>query len=102
MNMQRNILTCRQGPRQLNATYLSTLFGWAITITQHGGGNIAVSITKVIPAQDATGNGLTDAGQLSMAYQYKTQAIDMTKNGTLVAHLSNKYAMGHNKTAEQH
>jgi hypothetical protein len=97
MNAQRGFLSCKQQPSQSPADYRANLRSWAVTITQQGGSIAANHL--LIPATDADGTVRTEAARRTMAYD-KTLAIalitgaDPSKYGTLIAHLSNQYAMG--------
>ncbi|KAI2509415.1 Reverse transcriptase (RNA-dependent DNA polymerase) [Fragilaria crotonensis] len=97
MNAQRSFLNCKQQVGQSPASYLEDLRAWAVTIDHHGG-TIAVNY-KLIPAVNEDGTAVTDDDRRSRAYE-KTLAIalitgsDPSRYGTLVAHLSNQYAMG--------
>lgn len=97
MNAERSFLNCVQLPGQSLAAYRATLRSWAVTITQQGG-NIAGNY-KLIPEHDEKGNIRPEALRRTMAYG-KTFAIalitgaDSSKFNTLIAHLSNQYAMG--------
>ncbi|KAI2493285.1 Reverse transcriptase (RNA-dependent DNA polymerase) [Fragilaria crotonensis] len=97
MNAQRSFLNCKQQVGQSPASYLEDLRAWAVTIDHHGG-TIAVNY-KLIPAVNEDGTAVTNDDRRSRAYE-KTLAIalitgsDPSRYGTLVAHLSNQYAMG--------
>ena len=100
MNAQRSFLSFTQFPGQTLESFRASLRGWAVTLTQQGG-SIAANFTlvpaKITEAEDSPLR--TDEERKKMAYD-KTFAIalvtgaDPTKFGTLIAHLSNQYAMG--------
>ena len=97
MNAQRSFLNCVQLPGQSIATYRANLRSWAVTISQQGG-NIAGNY-ELIAEKDDKENVRPEALRRTMAYD-KTFAIalvtgaDPSRFNTLIAHLSNQYAMG--------
>jgi hypothetical protein len=97
MNAQRGFLNCKQHPGQSPAVHRDDLRSWAVTITQKGG-SIAAN-HRLIPAKDQNWNERSEDDRRTRAYD-KTFAIALisganpSKYGTLIAYLSNQYAMG--------
>jgi hypothetical protein len=97
LDARTSFLTCKQKQGQSADEYLETLRGWADTIDYHGG-TVSENFT-LIPAKDEQGNLRTDDERKIIARD-RTLAItlirgaDPTRYGTLIAELSNQYAMG--------
>ena len=99
MNAERSFLNCVQLPGQSIAAYRANLRSpWAVIITQQQDENISGNY-KLIPENDDKESIRPEALRRTMAYD-KTFAIalvtgtDPSKFNTLIAHLSNQYAMG--------
>jgi hypothetical protein len=97
LDARTSLLNCRQQQGQSASDYLETLRGWADTIEYHGG-TVAENFT-LIAEKDDSGKARTDEERKALARD-RTLAImfirraDPTRYGTLIAELSNQYAMG--------
>ena len=97
LDARTSFLNCQQKQGQSADEYLETLQGWADAIEYHGG-TVAENHT-LIPAKDDQGKTLTVDERKAIARD-RTLAItlirgaDPTRYGTLIAELSNQYAMG--------
>jgi Zinc knuckle len=97
LDARTSFLNCKQKQGQSADEYLETLRGWADTIEYHGG--IVAENFTLIPAKDDQGKPRTD-DERKTAARDRTLAItlirgaDPTRYGTLIAELSNQYAMG--------
>lgn len=96
MATRRSFLNCKQGRNQTADAYMETLKGWADTL-EFCGGSVAESF-EFVPETAPNGTTRTVAERKSIA-KNKTLAMafiwgaDPTRYGTLVAELSNQYAM---------
>jgi hypothetical protein len=90
---------CRQRQGQSATSYLEEMRGWVDTIEYHGG-TVGESYT-LVNENDDDGNARTEDERTALARD-RTLGIallrgaDPTRYGTLIADLSNQYAMGHN------
>jgi hypothetical protein len=97
LNARGNLLNCRQQQDQAVNVYKEILKGWADAIQFHGG-TVAEQIGAV-PTRDANGNERSAAQRAAIAHNktlamLMTRGADPTRYGTLIAELSNKFAMG--------
>ena len=98
LDAQTSFLTCRQLQGQSAEDYVECLQGWAETILEYHGGVVAANY-KLVPLKDEDGNQRSIEERKGMACEC-TLAIalirraDPTRYGTLIANLSNQYAMG--------
>jgi hypothetical protein len=97
LDARTSFLNCKQKEGQSADDYLEALRGWADTIEYHGG-NVAENYT-LIPEVDDDGVTYSENDRKEIARD-RTLAItlirgaDRTRYGTLLAELSNQYAMG--------
>jgi Zinc knuckle len=97
LDARTSLLNCRLQQGQSASDYLETLRGWADTIKYHGG-TMAENFT-LIAEKDESGQARTDEERKALARD-RTLAMmfirraDPTRYGTLIAELSNQYAMG--------
>jgi hypothetical protein len=103
LEARTSLLTCKQLQGQTVSEYLEVLRGWIDTIEYHGG-SVSEEFS-LITETDAAGNMLADDVRKMMARD-KTLATmfimraDPTRYGTLLADLSNTYAMGKDEYPE--
>jgi hypothetical protein len=96
LDARTSLLNCRQFQGQSNDEYLESLRGWADTIEYHGG---VVAENYTIVPETLAGVQRTEDVRKQIARD-STLAIllirraDPTRYGTLIADLSNNYAMG--------
>jgi Zinc knuckle len=97
LDARTSLLNCKQLQGQTNDQYLETIRGWADTIEYHGG-MVAENYT-LVPDQDENKKPRSITERTAIARD-RTLAIllirsaDPTRYGTLIADLSNQYAMG--------
>jgi hypothetical protein len=97
LEARTSLLNCKQQQGQTVSEYLEVLRGWVDTIEYHGG-TVAEEFT-LIKGMDAEGNVVADdvrkvvARDKTLATMLMLRA-DPTRYGTLLADLSNNYAMG--------
>jgi Zinc knuckle len=103
LEARTSLLTCKQLQGQTVSEYLEVLRGWVDTIEYHGG-SVSEEFS-LIPATDMAGKAVADDVRKVMARD-KTLATmfimraDPTRYGTLLADLSNTYAMGKDEYPE--
>jgi hypothetical protein len=99
MDAHQGFLNCKQSQEQTTEEYLEDLTLWADTIEYHGGR--FVENWKLASENDASGASRTEAERKSAARD-ETLAMalirgaDPTRYGTLIAELSNQFALGRN------
>jgi len=97
LDARTSFLTCKQSQGQTADAYLETLKGWADTIEYHGG--TVAENHELVPSTDEHGTVRSTEERKNIARD-RTLAIalirgaDTTRYGTLIADLSNQYAMG--------
>jgi Reverse transcriptase (RNA-dependent DNA polymerase)/Zinc knuckle len=97
LDARTSMLNCKQLQGQTASDYLEVLRGWADTIEYHGG-TVAENYT-LIDEKDTTGKVRTESERKMMARDRTLATLfirraDPTRYGTLLADLSNNYAMG--------
>jgi hypothetical protein len=100
LDARTSLMNCKQDIGQTNDVYKTILRSWADTIEYHGG-TVAEDFT-LIPEKDTAGKTRTDADRKDMARDRTLSLLfirgaDPTRYGTLIAELSNAFAMGTDK-----
>jgi hypothetical protein len=105
LNARTSFLTCRQSQGQTADEYLERLKGWANTIEYHGG--TVAETHELVPSEMDDGTKLSVTERKAIARD-RTLAIALirganpTRYGTLLADLSNQYAMGNDDYPDRH
>jgi hypothetical protein len=100
LDARTSLMNCKQDIGQTNDVYKAILRGWADTIEYHGG-SVAEDFT-LIPEKDANGVKRSEVERKDLARDRTLSLLfirgaDPTRYGTLIAELSNWYAMGVDK-----